>query len=250
MVSLTKAQYVLISSSGFFLGIVLYFYEGFGIDQGVSFSGHTLVERVLLFMVGVSATFAINEAVILPRVDTSTLLKKSLWILWEIFSAASVTFILFDYFWSFTETSFYSYFLLLGEMTSVLIVPFILYFLVGTKTKSIDDKMVFTSTNEKEAITISPNKLLYLKSDDNYIKIIFLSGNEIRSALLRKKLSDAEKEFPQLIRVHRSYLVNPLTILKVDMKSKAKKVYFEANESVPVSNSFIVNLEDKFIHHT
>lgn len=249
MASLTKAQYVLIFSSGFFLGIVLYFYEGFGIDQGVSFSGHTLVERVLLFMIGVSATFALNEAVILPRVNTSSLLKRSLWVLWEVLSAASVTFVLFDYFWNFTETSFYSYFLLLSEMTSVLIVPFILYFLVDTKTKSTEDKMIFTSTNGKETITISPNKLLYLKSDDNYVKIIFLSGNEIRNALLRKKLSDAEKEFPQLIRVHRSYLINPLTVLKVDMKSKAKKVHFETNESVPVSNSFISNLEEKLIHH-
>ena len=249
MTSLSRAQYVLIISSGIFLGVVLYFYEGFGIYQGVSFSGHSLVERVLFFMAGVSITFALNEAFLLPRINTSGLVRKGLWIVWEVFSAATVTFILFDYFWNFTETSFYSYFLLLGEMTSVLVIPFVLYFLVNAKTKSSTDRMVFRSANGKETVSILRHKLLYLKSDDNYIRIVFRSGDELKTSILRKKLSDAEKEFPQLIRVHRSYLVNPLTILKVDIKSKAAKVHFEAEETVPVSNSFVTSLEERFIHH-
>ncbi|MEO1256757.1 MAG: hypothetical protein AAFY41_17985, partial [Bacteroidota bacterium] len=96
----STAQLVLIVSSGFFLGFVLLVYKAFGIYQGVSFSGHSLIVRVILFGLSVILTFAINELVLRPYINLISYVHVCLWLLWEVFSAASITHLLFNYFWN------------------------------------------------------------------------------------------------------------------------------------------------------
>ncbi|MEO9869570.1 LytTR family DNA-binding domain-containing protein [Ekhidna sp.] len=248
-----RAKATLIVSSGLFLGIVLFLYEAFGIDQGVSFSGHSLIERTFFFSLGVSSAFALNELFIIHYLRINSFVRYFCWNTWEIISAGSVTYLLFNYFWNFTESYWQSYFLLIGEFTSVMIVPFAIYYLMVSLEKNASkaiDLQVFTSTNGKERIAIKSNQLMFVKAEDNYVSIVYRSNGSIETSIIRRRLSDLEKSYPNLMRVHRSYLVNPLTIHRVEQKSRSVKIYFEQGETVPVSNSYIQQIEDRLNHHS
>ena len=236
-IKVSRSQLVLILSSGLFLAFVLYVYKAFGIDQGISFSGHPLSERVTLFGLNVSFVFAFNELLLKPQLLLNTRIKAGLWIFWEIFSAATATHLLFNYFWNWTEGFWSSYFLLFAEMVSVLIIPFGLYFLLNSK-EGKREMLVFTSENRKEKHAIQSTMLLYVKAEDNYVKVVYRNNEEEKSFLLRRKLSDIEKQFPSLVRVHRSYLVNMNNVVKVEQKSKSTAVHFETGSSVPFSTKY------------
>lgn len=246
-VKASNAQWVLVISSGVFLGFVLYVYEAFGIYQGVSFSGHGLLERVLLFAFGASVTFALNEFFLRPILRLDTLLRSVLWIIWEVWSAGTVTHVFFNYFWNWTESNWHSYFLLLGEVSSVFTVPFLLYFLIDRKAphNQINSRLlIFKSANGKEEFAIRPKHLLYIKAEDNYVSIVHESKGEERSTVLRKKLSSLMEEYPNLKQVHRSYLVNPKAVQRIEKKPKSAKVHFSTGSYVPVSETFRHTLND------
>lgn len=243
----SKSQVVLIISSGLSLGFVLFVYKAFGIDQVVSFSGHSFAVRVVLFMLNVSVIFSINEFLIRPKLQLTTSIKVGLWIAWEVFSAASATHLLFNYFWNWTESNWHSYLLLLAEMTSVLVIPFGIYFLLKNKESS-PSMMVFTSENGKEKYAVHIDALLYVKAEDNYVKVVYKSNGDDKSFIIRRKLSDLEQLFPSLYRVHRSYLVSANNVVKVEQHSKGMAVHFSTGSQVPVSEKYSVTIS-QFLNH-
>ena len=156
----SRAEIILIASSGLFLGTVLYVYQAFGIDQGISFSGHSLLERVIFFTLGACFVFAINELLIKPFVKPVSILQYIVWHAWETLTAGSFTYFLFNYFWNITESTWYAYFLLLGEFTTVILIPIGVYHVIRRSTKS--SLCVFSSENGKEQIAILRHELLYV----------------------------------------------------------------------------------------
>lgn len=80
--------------------------------------------------------------------------------------------------------------------------------------------------------------LIYIQSSDNYIEVFYKAGTENKKALIRNKLSVIDEQFPELLRVHRSYIINPLHFVR--WKSEKGKLYIElsSSEFVPVSNSY------------
>lgn len=237
----SKAQWILVVSSGAFLAFVLFVYQAFGIHQGVSFSGHTLLERVLIFGLGASLSFALNEFLLKPKLRMQSVPSTVIWVLWEVLVAGTVTHTIFNYFWNWTETTWSSYFLLMGEISTVFIVPFSLYYLFLRQEKSLSSKnqlFKFKSATGTEEIVVDSRHLLYVKAEDNYVSIVYSSKGEEKSTVIRKKLSSLLEEYPQLKRVHRSYVINPETIQRIEKKSKSMKVHFETGGSVPVSESF------------
>ena len=234
---------MLILGSGTFLGIVLFIYKAFGIDQGLSFSGHSLLERVLLFALAASLTYAFNELILRPKIQTTSRYKQVGWIAWEIISAGPVVFLLFDYFWDFTETNLSSYLLLIGEFASVMLIPHLIAGIVAQRTNKSRQLFVLASENLKDKLTVPLEKLMYIKAEDNYVNVYYRLGSAVQSKLLRKKLSDLENERPELLRVHRSYLVNPQTDLNVAQNAKGVEILFDVHHKVPVSNSYRHQLE-------
>lgn len=237
----SKAQWVLVISSGAFLAFVLFVYQAFGIHQGVSFSGHTLLERVLIFGLGASFSFAFNEFLLKPQLRVQSVSATVIWVLGEVLLAGTVTHTIFNYFWNWTETTWSSYLLLMGEVSSVFVIPFSLYFIFLRQEKSRPSNnqlFRFKSATGTEEVVVDSRHLLYVKAEDNYVSIVHSSKGEEKSTVIRKKLSSLLEEYPQLKRVHRSYVINPKTIQRIEKKSKSMKVHFETGGSVPVSESF------------
>lgn len=100
---------------------------------------------------------------------------------------------------------------------------------------------IFRDEQNKEALELKRDKILFIKGADNYIEINYVTAdNNIAKELIRNTLarvgSDKENNF--LTRVHRSYLCNLSKVTKVSGNSQGHLLHFiETNEKVPVSRT-------------
>lgn len=72
-----------------------------------------------------------------------------------------------------------------------------------------DQKIKINGEGNYEGLVLHSNDLISIKADDNYIEVLYIASGLFKKHLIRNKLSVIEKEHPQLIRTHRSYLINP-----------------------------------------
>lgn len=78
------------------------------------------------------------------------------------------------------------------------------------------------------------NSYIYLKNEDTL-------------ELNRVSLSKIEDSLPQLMRTHRSYLINPRNVARYDRSGK--EVIFSNGDSCPVSDTYAQNLEEWLYFH-
>ncbi|MCX2743005.1 LytTR family DNA-binding domain-containing protein [Mangrovivirga sp. M17] len=232
-----KKQLWLSISTGVFLFVVLYLYRSFGIQTNESLSGHGLLFRASSFGFLTSITFFLNEFIIAPTVTHNNIKKQIAWRLWEIFSAATASFLLFNYFWNWTEFNFTAYFLMIFEFFIVMIIPVGLVNLIMKNNYSTDYKIIaLKAENGKTQLSLNPDKLYFIKSDDNYVIVYFESNGSLKKKLIRNSLKNVENEFKDiLIRSQRSYLVNPLTFQYIETSGKKTTLVYPHHLTVPVS---------------
>lgn len=89
-----------------------------------------------------------------------------------------------------------------------------------------------------EGLRLLLNDLICIQSSDNYIEVLYYSGKEIKKSLIRNKLSVVADEFPELIRTHRSYIINPYHFQQ--WKTEKGKLLIELSSSIfaPVSTTY------------
>ena len=93
-------------------------------------------------------------------------------------------------------------------------------------------KYWFRDENEKIQLGLNPEQVLLLKSEDNYTSIYYLQNDKVEKKLIRNTLKNLEEqlEFPGLIRIHRSYMVNLQKIVSV---KKAKRGFEVTVDQIP-----------------
>ncbi|WP_034058926.1 LytTR family DNA-binding domain-containing protein [Lacinutrix jangbogonensis] len=72
-----------------------------------------------------------------------------------------------------------------------------------------DQKIEIKGEGNYESIRLLINDLICVKSSDNYVEVFYLSNNTLKKSLIRNKLSVIAESFPELLRTHRSYIINP-----------------------------------------
>lgn len=242
-------EYLITLSTGLMLFFVLYVYKAYDIQQNDSYSGHSHLFRSIVFGLATSFIFFINEFLLAQKVLKKPLQTLSYisWITWEIFTGTNVTFLLFNYFWNWTELYWFAYFLLLFEYTCVVIFPiFIINKLYQKQSKAKSEILYFYSENGKNKISLQPDAFLYLKSEDNYIKVFYLSDNQVKNQLLRNSLKNIETTYsksPYILRCHRGYIINPKKIIKTFENNRNFQVEIAHHITLPVSQKYRSNFE-------
>lgn len=123
-----------------------------------------------------------------------------------------------------------------------IILPIVLFgrFAFGKyKEKKLEQsKIEIKGEGTYEGIRLLLNDLICIQSSDNYIEVLYYSGKEIKKSLIRNKLSVIAEEFPELIRTHRSYIINPYHFQQ--WKTEKGKLLLELSSSifVPVSTTY------------
>lgn len=239
-----RVKWLLTISSGLFLFFVLYVYEGFGIPRGISSTGHGLLFRAMSFGLITSLSFFVNEFYARPRLAVRSFRRRLAWYSWELFCAWNLVYLLYNYFWGWEVFSWFGYADILGEISSVLILPFALaevYYRYSIHQPDNPKKLLFRSENEKESLLLAPDDLLFIRSEDNYVNICFSKNGEVRNHLIRSSLKQIENNFEEsnaILRCHRSYILNPERVISFSESSRGARVMLPYSIEVPVSRSY------------
>lgn len=251
-------KYFLSLSTGFFLFFVLYFYKGYDIQQGLSFSGHGLLFRSICFGWLTFLSFSIHEFFVIKWVNITSLRGQMLWRIWEVFIGAQLTFVLFNYFWAWTEWSWSGYFLMVREYYMVMIFPLVLHYALYHRSSvqkykpvatpvSPDQLMTFLSENGRHVFKIKPEFFLFAKAADNYIEIFYLKDGVVKSELQRGTLKLLEEQYPHhpnLLRCHRSYIVNPIAVQKMRKTGRQMSLDVGFDQEIPISKKYEFNFSE------
>lgn len=95
--------------------------------------------------------------------------------------------------------------------------------------------------NEKDSIELSTESLYFIESSDNYSTIYYEKQGKLQKELLRSSLTRLESQIPSenIVRCHRSFIVNLDKVEKVTGNAQGYKLHLEAPELlVPVARKY------------
>ncbi|MDO6599763.1 LytTR family DNA-binding domain-containing protein [Tenacibaculum sp. 1_MG-2023] len=104
--------------------------------------------------------------------------------------------------------------------------------------KTEAQKIEIKGEGNYEGLRLFLNDIICIQSSDNYIEVFYLSGNDLKKSLIRNKLSVIADEFPQFLRTHRSYIINPFHFLQWKTENSKLFVVLFHHIEVPVSRTY------------
>ena len=111
-------------------------------------------------------------------------------------------------------------------------------------------KIKLLSQNKDETIIIELTQLICIKSEGNYLKVFFSLENEIKSKLIRNSIKNIEEHlivFENIIRCHRSYIVNLDTVKRMTGNARNFNLHIDnLGFAIPVSRSFPKSIFKKY----
>ena len=264
--STMKHRVVVSLSVGLFVWLFLLFFQPFGLSDDIS--GKSQV----LFGFGViTSVVMLTSFIVLPKLmriqfesENWTVWKEILSILWNILLIA---FLNYSYAHLKLGTSLdpgsMISFVFITLSVGVFPVTFLVFaqelFLTQKNQRQASvlsrqirsDKEGFTQDHDAivrlkgeakdEWMEISLNELLFIQSVDNYCEVHTL-GDGVNPQLLRaslKSLGTQTKDHPDLIRCHRSYMVNRRHIERVSGNARATYLHLSSsNKQIPLSRGF------------
>ncbi|WP_372652696.1 LytTR family transcriptional regulator DNA-binding domain-containing protein [Draconibacterium sp.] len=106
----------------------------------------------------------------------------------------------------------------------------------------------FESENKTEYFTLFLEQLILIKSANNYIEVIYKHNDEIKKKLIRNTMKTTEKllqKYPEVIRCHRSCMVNKNYIKKVSRGSDGLELnLFDYPQVIHVSRQYVLQLKE------
>jgi len=76
-----------------------------------------------------------------------------------------------------------------------------------------DDNIVILGQSKLDVLQVKPDDLLAISSAGNYVEVHYLKQGINQSKLLRCTLKEAHEQVPDLLRIHRSHLVNQSNVI-------------------------------------
>jgi hypothetical protein len=120
-----------------------------------------------------------------------------------------------------------------GEMNDQIAVPIL--------PSQTDEKICFSSENEKDKIEVSVSELYFIESFGNYIKIFYGNNGTIKKSVLRCSLKRVETliSTPDIVKCHRAYLVNVRKVSHVKGNSQGYRLCLGQHEmEIPLARNF------------
>lgn len=69
--------------------------------------------------------------------------------------------------------------------------------------------LVLSGSNKLDVLQIPAKDLVALSSSGNYVEVHFMESAQLKKKLLRATLQQLQQQAPDMLRVHRSHLINP-----------------------------------------
>lgn len=98
------------------------------------------------------------------------------------------------------------------------------------------------SINNKETLKFSINDLIYINSEKNYVRIYLKKDTGVQEHFVRKQMLELEDKlnsFTNVIRCHKSYIINTQYIKNITGNARGYYLQFNGvNKEIPVSRKF------------
>lgn len=108
--------------------------------------------------------------------------------------------------------------------------------------KASEPLLRIDSNNQNEILQLALDELRYIRSDANYIDVLWVKEETVKRSTLRSSLKKVEEDHghhPQLMRCHRRYFVNLGSLQSVSGNSRGYKLQLrDVEEEIPVSRSY------------
>ena len=114
---------------------------------------------------------------------------------------------------------------------------------VSTTENGNSSDIELCGENQQESIRVNLEDLLYAKAEANYVEICLLKDDRLQHELIRAPLKSVEMQLSKwnqnVVRCHRSYLVNRLKILKAEGNAQGLLLSLKGSATVPVSRRYV-----------
>ncbi len=108
------------------------------------------------------------------------------------------------------------------------------------RNKQLEAKKIeITGTGNYENLRLLLDDLICVQSSDNYIEVLYFSDNTLKKSLIRTKISVIAKSFPDLIRTHRSYIINPFHFRQWKIEKGKFSIELSHEVCIPISKTYL-----------
>ncbi|OBQ51967.1 LytTR family transcriptional regulator [Tamlana sp. s12] len=100
--------------------------------------------------------------------------------------------------------------------------------------------------NDQVELTVDILDVVFLKSDNQYVKVNYLKDEQLETQLIRTRLKSILDAYPNkgLLRAHRSYIVNQHFAERLERRGSKQFLTLQVNQlRVPVSNSYLSDIK-------
>lgn len=112
------------------------------------------------------------------------------------------------------------------------------------KTKQLEKRKIeIKGEGNYEGIRLLLDDLICVQSSDNYVEISFLDNGNLKKQLIRTKLSTVENEHMELLRTHRSFLVNPYHFQRYKTVNGKQGLQLSSAIFIPISKTYATSIK-------
>lgn len=105
------------------------------------------------------------------------------------------------------------------------------------------------SEQKNETLKLKLSDIILVNSADNYVNIQYKNGDKIEKKIIRNTLKNIElllKNYPEIIRCHRTYIINTSYVSKLSMSYKGYRLKMNfVEDEIPVSRQYLLSVKDK-----
>jgi hypothetical protein len=99
---------------------------------------------------------------------------------------------------------------------------------------------------KKDVLECALTDVVFVKSEDNYVSIFYITSGGIKEKMLRGTLKHIHSQVPMLIRVHRSFIVNLTHVEELRGNAQNGKVYLKGIETpIAVSKTYFESIRNE-----
>src|SRR5690625_4913789 len=112
---------------------------------------------------------------------------------------------------------------------------------LSRKNEQSNSKLLLVSENNDEKLQLAPEELLFITNADNYVAVHYRINGAVKQTLLRATLKkiDRQLDHPQVLRCHRSYIVNLTQLVNITGNASGYLLTLRGSDSeIPVSKTY------------
>jgi len=131
----------------------------------------------------------------------------------------------------------------LPALCIILPLVFIARYFSGKYYQQNRKKIKIEGSGNYEHLHLFLEDLIYIQSSNNYVEVYYLQKNELKTTVIRTNLSKVEEEHPELLRIHRSYLINSIHYKEWKIEKGKHFIVLNPSEKLPVSKTHLENVK-------